>query len=406
MPSYAIHLIVLDKAIEKLRLGGHNAEADLLAQYGDYAALGAMGPDIYFFAPDLGDAPHHLINFIFEVYEVLEPFIDFYSDYVKPVIDEAEAGVDWLTGGLWDSLKTTIAQIEATVFALLTKVITQQLDLFVPFNPNMNKGLLEKDWYWIEMGHGRRTNQFALDLLQGAGNDPALQAYGYGYLTHILTDVVGHPFVNQIVGGPFRTQWHRHHLVENFMDAWAWQNYQNANILEARLDQRMAFGGGDLPNHLAALIDKTFRKTYPDNPANYFALHVPKRIGWDSYLSEEDINETYRLFRGFLEMATSRGMMSMPAPEPPALIPGLNNIITSPPGFFRQRLFLVGAVELAQVAVRDDREDSHPAGSHPGRPGHLRPALCALPGDQAALPGLSRPAPVPGAGRLLDARAG
>jgi hypothetical protein len=93
----------------------------------------------------------------------------------------------------------------------------------------------------------------------------------------------------------------------------------------------MAFGDGDLPAKLSGLIEKTFRKTYPDDHGDYFKLHVPKRIGWDSYLSQDDINETYRLFRSFLEMATSRGLMSMPAPEPPAVIPGLNNIISSPP---------------------------------------------------------------------------
>jgi hypothetical protein len=331
MPSYAIHLIVLDKAVEKLRVSGHNAEADLLAKYGDYSALGAMGPDIYFFAPDMDAVTHDLINFIFEVYDVLEPFIDFYKDYVEPVMDEAEAGVDWLTGGLWTSLKESIAQISATVFALLAKVTTQQFDLFQHFEPNMNKGLLEKNWFWIEMGHGRRTNQFASNLLQGAKNDPALKAYACGYLTHIMTDVIGHPFVNQIVGGPFRTQWHRHHLIENFMDSWAWQNYYNANILEAKLDQRMAFGDRDLPPGLSALIDTTFQKTYPNDHKTYFQLHVPKRIGQASYLSQDDINETYRLFRSFLEMATSRGIMSMPAPVPPVLIPGLNNIISSPP---------------------------------------------------------------------------
>jgi hypothetical protein len=181
------------------------------------------------------------------------------------------------------------------------------------------------------MGHGRRTGLFANNLLQRSQNDPALKAYSCGYLTHILTDVVGHPFVNQITGGPFRTHWHRHHMIENYMDSWAWQHYYNLPILDAKLDQRMDFGGGDLPAHLLDLIDNTFRQTYPDNPQSYYQLHVPKRVGPQSYLSQQEINETYRLFRGFLEMATSRGIMSMPAPQPPAVIPGLNNIITAPP---------------------------------------------------------------------------
>jgi hypothetical protein len=38
-------------------------------------------------------------------------------------------------------------------------------------------------------------------------------------MTHLATDVTGHAFVNQISGGPFRTHWQRHHLVENHLDA-------------------------------------------------------------------------------------------------------------------------------------------------------------------------------------------
>ena len=37
-------------------------------------------------------------------------------------------------------------------------------------------------------------------------------------MTHIGTDITGHPFVNEKAGGPYRLHWQRHHLVENHMD--------------------------------------------------------------------------------------------------------------------------------------------------------------------------------------------
>src|SRR5215471_18823951 len=46
-----------------------------------------------------------------------------------------------------------------------------------------------------------------------------LKAYALGWMTHLATDVTGHPFVNEKSGGPYRTHWQRHHLVENHMDA-------------------------------------------------------------------------------------------------------------------------------------------------------------------------------------------
>jgi hypothetical protein len=325
MPSFGIHFIVLDEVVKKLKSTGHGKEAAILERYDDYASLGAMGPDIYFFAPDWNDEIRDFINFIFDVYGILEPFIEFYEDYIEPIEEAVESGVDWLTGGLWEELQKTITQIEGTVTVLLTKLIIGNADLFQFIEPNMNQGKLEKDWFWIEMGHGRHTGEYARNLTLLSGADEALRAYAYGFITHIVTDVVGHPYVNQIVGGPFRTHWHRHHLCENYMDVWAWDHYTKSNILEAKFDRRIAFGNGDLPGSLVHIIDQAFQHTYTDP-----APHLPERLS-QHYLSQEEINQTFILFRKYLEMATSQGIMTLPKPVPPALIPGLNSIITPPP---------------------------------------------------------------------------
>ena len=46
-------------------------------------------------------------------------------------------------------------------------------------------------------------------LDNGITGNPNLIAYSLGYTTHYVTDVVGHPFVNQVVGGPWRLYWQR-----------------------------------------------------------------------------------------------------------------------------------------------------------------------------------------------------
>ena len=48
---------------------------------------------------------------------------------------------------------------------------------------------------------------------------PKQQAFALGWMSHCATDVAGHPFTNAKCGGPYRTHWQRHHVIENHMDA-------------------------------------------------------------------------------------------------------------------------------------------------------------------------------------------
>ena len=110
-------------------------------------------------------------------------------------------------------------------------------DWFGILGSGVGPQLDDKLFYWSDMFHYRRTNEFACDLFRRAvangydadagrvDKDPAAQfgyeqglAYALGWMTHIGTDVTGHPFVNEKSGGPYRLHWQRHHLVENHMD--------------------------------------------------------------------------------------------------------------------------------------------------------------------------------------------
>jgi hypothetical protein len=75
-----------------------------------------------------------------------------------------------------------------------------------------------------------------------------------GGICHLGTDVIAHSFVNEQAGGPFRTHWQRHHLVENHIDAW---NYRQAGA-----------GGTLVPDDLAAT------EVYPDLGRSAFVYAV------------------------------------------------------------------------------------------------------------------------------------
>lgn len=106
------------------------------------------------------------------------------------------------------------------------------------------------DWWWFDLLHSRRTGDFATHLLDIAtgkrpGNDDAatqrdqLLSYAIGYLSHIAADVVGHAYVNSIVGGPYRIgQAQRHTAQEKIMDVWAYNHYYNETGFLQGLDDR------------------------------------------------------------------------------------------------------------------------------------------------------------------------
>ena len=63
------------------------------------------------------------------------------------------------------------------------------------------------------------TGRFAQNLLSNATSRNQ-KAFAFGWLCHIASSVTAEPFVNNIVGGPYRTHWWRNRLASNFVDSW------------------------------------------------------------------------------------------------------------------------------------------------------------------------------------------
>ncbi|HLI85154.1 MAG TPA: hypothetical protein VKV17_14630 [Bryobacteraceae bacterium] len=85
-----------------------------------------------------------------------------------------------------------------------------------PWDPTQNRTYEFLRWH--------RTKSFARNLVKNAANTNQ-QAYAEGYLCHMAAAVTGEPFINNIVGGPYRTHWWRNRFVANFVDAWTWGRY-------------------------------------------------------------------------------------------------------------------------------------------------------------------------------------
>lgn len=332
MPGIITHLIVQQRLHASLReLGGENGRdfSDLLQKdiCSHYAGFGSIGPDFLFFSlKEYGTPLDELVNFIFGVYDAFEPLIDFYEDNIEPIkdsLEDAVAAVDQaLFQGLFSQLKVTADLANSTALNAVAVIVTKNIDLFYPFYPKVQQGAKEDEWYWFDFLHYRRTGRFCSTMWNLSKNDDDLRRYCLGYASHIGTDVVGHSFVNAIVGGPYRTHWHRHKLVENWIDARARNFYPDSastigclelepkdkyvsNGISGSYYYRLCkFPNGKLPQKLGKMFLKAVDKTYGN---------MPHPITF----SFADLDTTYRLWLKWFERSTTIGSAVKPTPVPP-----------------------------------------------------------------------------------------
>ena len=338
----------------------------LMAEHDNFAALGAHGPDLFFLLPDFRDEGGirvssvltFVLGFVEKIYDALDPFISKWEHYLGPISEDTAEEISRLTGGLSETFTDIGGELSAILTTALEDFVTQQADLWEFFSLGLNKGYDDQAFFWSDIGHYRRTGAFGRTLWEIAdgpeGND-SLRAYALGYLTHLGTDTTAHSFVNAISGGPFRTHWQRHHLVENHMDAlWYLQDPlgprtadQYPQFTESALYYDLAFAddggvvprpsypGGhtlrenwerarkldldsDLPDEVTRLLLQAIEQLYYAGGGPH-----PKILGNDGRPSAENISESYRLWFRLLKLLTVDGFSHEP-PPPPDLFPNLD----------------------------------------------------------------------------------
>ena len=194
-----------------------------------FANLGACGPDIFYAMADYGGDVQDLENFFVKLagtFTCLGELMGEVNRYVEGVESQITLGVS-------DSLRQTFNLIKAALNEGLLALIVGPIgaNFWPAFEAARQKDCPREKWFWADYLHYIKSGQFVRALIDNArtsGNSKLL-AYAYGYLTHYVTDVVGHPYVNQVVQAPWRLYWQRHHLVENFMDAYTWDRWHVSN---------------------------------------------------------------------------------------------------------------------------------------------------------------------------------
>jgi len=327
MPKYGIHHIVMAECINRLdylgRAGSPQAQSltRLLSDHRGYAMLGAIGPDLFFWGPDYSIVKTVLGFYkdfarVIEIYKEVDDIAEDLKRRVGNYIDQTCDAVPSSAGQSFCHLFLEKLEQARDAYGRMNRMITQTKwlgrfelytlgrgipNLFNTFVPEAHYNQLELRWYWFDMLHYRRTGQFAQNLLNDAENDPDAQAFAYGYLSHIAADTVGHPFVNQVCGAPYRMANWRHATAENFMDAWKYNRYYRESINRSLMDRLSLPDPEGLSPNLVRSLARAFKNTY-ENTLHPIRVNN-RRDGGDTFgfYNEQNIRDTYLVFYKVLE---------------------------------------------------------------------------------------------------------
>ena len=189
-----------------------------------FACLGAVGPDIFYAMADYGGDLQDLENVLVKIAGTFECVSELLGK-----VDRYVSGLESsITLGVVDEIKQTFGLVSGVMSESMLALFASGVNLWPVFEPARQRDQPRNG------GTGPTTCTTSAPASSSA---PPRQEQAatrtctrtrFGYLTHYVTDVVGHPYVNQVVGAPWRLHWQRHHLVENFMDAYVWDRWHAA----------------------------------------------------------------------------------------------------------------------------------------------------------------------------------
>jgi hypothetical protein len=349
MPGPALHHMIADRLKAQISLnqglGSNMTPADYTALQNllanpkniPYLFFGCQGPDYLFFnTKDMPGPIGKIAEFYFEVTDFIEEFKETLLAVVpQPVLDALEAFDEAVNDTIQDSallseLQQTFEDINrlldgfsATLIEMVKKYVSE-FNLFDLVSHPYRDGVKPADekWWWFDALHYRKTGKFAKALLDATKGDPnsPLGLYAIGYLTHYCADTVGHPYVNLVSGGPYRSHAQRHKTGENYQDVFNFKNvtgtdwnrsalhaFYNFNFtgpIDTENNEPDSFT--ELPDDLAKLIAKSITDVYQED-ADPEAEYGPE-------ITAADVNNAYRIYYRWLKSSTDTGTL----PEPVA----------------------------------------------------------------------------------------
>lgn len=127
-----------------------------------------------------------------------------------------------MVGELTD-LTTAINDIKKTVATLAS--VRKQIGLGIFTSGPIPKSSPSTSWQVRDTLHGSHTGRF-LQALHELASDDKQKAYALGATVGYAADLCGNPFINNLVGAPYRNHWWRHRWISNYVDTWVYGYYR------------------------------------------------------------------------------------------------------------------------------------------------------------------------------------
>ncbi len=316
MSGPAVHYLV-GKDIRNYLDGNSSQEIDEVIKgmidHPTYLNAGTLGPDFLFF--NTKDMPGP-VGKLFDLYRDVAKFVNGFKESISVILkfieDAKEKAEDAMSNsvvlsqvqGLVGDANTAISGISATIEEKVKYHITKAVDVFSLLKNPIQVGDPLNKWWWFDTLHYRRTGSFAQALFENSIPSSKYHAYAMGYLSHIGSDVVGHPFINMLTGGPYRHHPQRHKVIETYQDVHAFEKYKNKEFVRSGLHNEFSFNpgsydAGNMPRGLCSLIQKSMTAVYGNE--------------FNDLMSSHDINDAYWLWYEWFRNTTETG--TLPVPE-------------------------------------------------------------------------------------------
>lgn len=332
MSGPAVHHIIareyLESVLKRKYTDASSADFWKKIGYGDFAPvyhLGSQGPDILFFNTNdwpLGGVIKPIAKTYIEVMDFIEEFkkklMELIPEEVWALISTLETlAADAVErsvllneiSGIIGDVQNNIDALKTIVETKIEEYVTDSFDLFNIIKHPQQHGQKFSEWWWFDTLHTRRTGRFLKELMMNSGEYSMERAYALGYLTHYAADIVGHPYVNAVSGGPYRTHSQRHKTVENHQDVWAYKEYMKDEFVMSKLSEKYIVDGNiyKLPDQLKEFILKCVRNTYYDNGKSLYGRSM----------DASDLDISYSVWLKWFTITTYD--TELPAPKPYSL---------------------------------------------------------------------------------------
>lgn len=373
MPKFGGHIVIGEEVGRRL---GYSQE-DLEGEIGKALRLGAVGPDLTLFLMDPAEDNSFVYQALgsgMRVYREIRKVrdkIEEISDYIGKPVDQV---ADWISGGFSTSLlEFTGLALQGFVSALkLIAFSNTRVEVINPFQ-GMDLDLLRRvfgvdaaqwasvpkvdlswnfdssqvtspayvfryfgapytedppfkkkaavgdysEWWWMDILHYRRTTEFASALLTTAeaNGDPVQIAYARGYFSHVGGDIVGHPYINSMVGGPFRNHALRHMVIESLLDVQIWRDFKGEEIINSRIDKLVEVSNESIQS-ISQLLENCLTRVFIEPTGGRRSIRTKHFSGRAP--TAENFRTAQTTMLGYLAFSTDIGLV--PPKKPPGSI--------------------------------------------------------------------------------------